>query len=49
MDAEVFRHEPIGRAAPRENPHEGQVGHILHRRKDKGGAGGWEEVTHRRG
>lgn len=38
VDAEVFSNEPVGRTAPGDDPHERQVGDVLHRSKHQGRA-----------
>jgi hypothetical protein len=47
VHAEVLGDEPIGRAAPRDHPHEREVGDVLHRREHECRSGIWEKVAHR--
>ena len=47
MYAKILGHKPVRRTTPRDDPHEGQIRHILHRRKDQGGPVLGDKVTHR--
>ncbi len=46
VNAEIFRHEPIGQTAFGKHAHEGQIRHVLHRCKHKGGALFWQKISH---
>jgi hypothetical protein len=46
MYTKILGHKPVGRATPRDDPHEGQIRHILHRREHQSRAFLGNEIAH---